>query len=259
MVYTLFLTYFNSLKNIISLYKAYNNSFLSYKRINNLLNIKDSCDGNKSIKSIDNIEFIDVSYTCNNNKILSKFNIDINRGDYILLFGESGKGKSTIFKILNKDIVNNSGKILINNININEVKESSIKNNICLISQKEYIFTDSLKNNILMYKNAKKVEIEKALKVSTLDKVLKKKNINLDYIIEENGINLSGGERQKLLIARALLRETDMIVFDETMNEIDVETERKILENIKNEYKKTIVLISHRLNNKDLFNKVIEI
>ena len=110
-----------------------------------------------------------------------------------------------------------------------------------------------------MYKNAKKVEIEKALKVSTLDKVLKKKNINLDYIIEENGINLSGGERQKLLIARALLRETDMIVFDETMNEIDVETERKILENIKNEYKKTIVLISHRLNNKDLFNKVIEI
>lgn len=259
MIYSLFMIYFNSLKNIVTLYKAYNNSYLSFKKINNLLSIDDRKDGNSLIKNIENIVFNNVSYSFNNHKVLNKFCLNINKGDYILLYGESGKGKSTVFKLLNKDIICSSGDIFINSININDLKESSIKNNICLISQKEYIFTDSLKNNILMYKNVKSKEIEKALKVSMLDKVIKKKNINLDYIIEENGINLSGGERQKLLIARALVRDTKMIVFDETMNEIDIETERIIIENIKKEYDKTIVLISHRLNNKDLFSKVIEI
>ena len=88
-----------------------------------------------------------------------------------------------------------------------------------------------------------------------IDKLLKKRNINLDYILEENGHNLSGGEREKIIIARALLRKTDYIVFDCSMEELDIKTERKIIENIKNEYDKTIILVYHRTANEDLFNK----
>ena len=259
MIYTLFILYFNSLKNMLSLYKTYNNSKLSYKRINNLLNVEYKTEGYKVIKDVDSITFNDISYSYDNNKILSKFNLCINKGDYMLISGDSGKGKSTIFKLLNKDLDLDGGNIFINDIDIKDLKNNSIKNNICYVSQNEYIFTDSIKNNIMMYKNIKSKEVEKVLKVTLLDKTLKKKNINLDYILEENGSNLSGGERQKILIARSLLRGTNVIVFDETMNEIDTKSERKIIENIKTEYKKTIVLISHRLDNCDLFNKRVEV
>ena len=108
-----------------------------------------------------------------------------------------------------------------------------------------------------MYKNVKKKELDKVLKITLLDKVLKDRNISLDYILEENGHNLSGGERQKILLARTLLRNTDFIILDETMNEIDIESERRIIENIKTEYDKTLILISHRKSNNDLFNKTV--
>ena len=88
----------------------------------------------------------------------------------------------------------------------------------------------------------------------------KKNNINSYYILEENGLNLSNGERKRLLIARSLLKRSNLIIFDESFNEIDVETERKILNNIfKNYPEKKIIMISHRLNNKDLFDKCYEL
>ena len=147
--------------------------------------------------------------------------------------------------------------IFIDDIDINDIKESSIKNNICYVSQDEHIFNDSIRNNILLYKNVSSKELYKVLRVTELDKILKNKNISLDYILEENGHNLSGGERQKILLARTLLRKIDFIIFDETTSEIDIETERKILNNIKTEYNKTIVFISHRDSNIDLFNKKV--
>ena len=153
--------------------------------------------------------------------IISKLNMNIKKGDFIFVSGGSGKGKTTIFKILIKELLLTKGNIYINNININEISSSSIRNNICYVSQNEHIFNDSIKNNILMYRNANNKEVLKALKVSTLDKVLKNKKISLDYLLENNGHNLSGGEKQKIIIARSLLRKTDLIIFDETMNEID--------------------------------------
>ena len=87
-----------------------------------------------------------------------------------------------------------------------------------------------------------------------------KNNINSYYILEENGLNLSKGERKRLLIARSLLKGSDLVIFDESFNEIDVETERKILNNIfKNYPEKKVIMISHRLNNKDLFDKCYEL
>ena len=160
---------------------------------------------------------------------------------------------------ISKELELKEGNIYINDVDLNEIKINSIRNNICYVSQNEYIFNDSLKNNITMYKNIKSKDLDRVLRVTMLDKVIKKRNINVDFILEENGHNLSAGERQKIIIARALLRDTNFIIFDETMNEIDIESERKILERIITEYKKSVVLVSHRNTNIDLFNKRVKV
>ena len=92
-----------------------------------------------------------------------------------------------------------------------------------------------------------------------IDKMLKDRNIDINFILEENGQNISGGEKQKILLARSLLRNKKILILDETMNEIDVNSEREIIKNIKTEYKITLILISHRNINSDLFDKVINI
>lgn len=255
MIYSIFILYFNSIKNLILLDKSFIDSKISFKRINTLLNTHTDEEEGIIVKSIDKISFKNITYSYNDNKILDHVSFDINKGDYMLIEGRSGKGKSTLFKLLNKELELKEGNIYINDKDIKTIKNKSIKNKICYVSQNEYLFNDTIKNNILMYKNVKKKELDKVLRITMLDKVLKVRNISIDYLLEENGHNLSGGERQKILLARTLLRNTDFIILDETMNEIDIESERKIIENIKAEYNKTLVLISHRKSNMDLFNK----
>jgi len=255
MLYTLLTTYFSSLNNITILLRKYMDANISFKRLNNLLNYDINEESDKVIRDIQNIKINNINYKINNKSLLCNFSLNINKGDNVFISGENGVGKSTIFKILNKNINIKKNNIFINNIDINDIKESSIKNNICYVSQNEYIFNDTIKNNILLYKNVSNKELRKVLKVTELDKILKNKNIDLNYILEENGHNLSGGERQKILLARTLLRKIDFIIFDETTSEIDTETERKILNNIKTEYNKTMILISHRESNIDLFDK----
>lgn len=257
MIYSMFILYFSSIKNLIILDKSYIESNISFKRIHTLLNIDNKKEEGVIIKKINSIVFENISYSYNETKVLNNINLEINKGDFLLVEGRSGRGKSTIFKLLNKELELKEGNILINNKDIKNIKSNSIKNNICYVSQNEYLFNDSIKNNIVMYKNVKKKELDKVLKITLLDKVLKDRNISLDYILEENGHNLSGGERQKVLLARTLLRNTDFIILDETMNEIDIESERRIIENIKTEYDKTLILISHRKSNNDLFNKTV--
>lgn len=257
MIYSMFILYFSSIKNLIILDKSFIESNISFKRIHTLLNIDNKKEEGVIIKKINSIVFENISYSYNETKVLNNINLEINKGDFLLVEGRSGRGKSTIFKLLNKELELKEGNILINNKDIKNIKSNSIKNNICYVSQNEYLFNDSIKNNIVMYKNVKKKELDKVLRITMLDKVLKDRNISLDYILEENGHNLSGGERQKVLLARTLLRNTDFIILDETMNEIDIESERRIIENIKTEYDKTLVLISHRKSNNDLFNKTV--
>ena len=255
MLFAMLTTYFSSLNNITLLIRKYIDANISFKRLNSLLNFEIVDDNNKVIKDIQNIRFNNINIKTNNKVLIRDFSLDINKGDNIFITGKNGVGKSTLCKLLIKNINIKDNNIFINNIDINNIKESSIKNNICYVSQDEYIFTDTIKNNILLYKNASKKELKKVLKVTELDKMLKQKRIDLNYMLNENGHNLSGGEKQKILLARTLLRKTNFIILDETTSEIDIETERKILNNIKTEYNKTILFISHRDSNKDLFNK----
>ena len=149
--------------------------------------------------------------------------------------------------------------IKVNGIDINALSRENIIDNICLVSQNEYIFTDTILNNIKMYDDVSKEELEKVIKITKIDEILKKRGITLDFLLEENGHNLSGGERQRIILARTLLKNKKIIILDETMNELDIESEREILKKIKTEYNITLILISHRDNNSDLFDKVIRV
>ena len=104
-----------------------------------------------------------------------------------------------------------------------------------------------------------KKELEKVIRITGIDKFLKEKNISLNFLLEENGHNISGGERQRILLARALLQNKKILILDETTNGIDILSEENIVRKVKEEYDVTLILISHRYDNLKLFNKVFEI
>ena len=252
---------FISLKNIISLDQTIIESKNSYKRLKSFFYESVIKQNSDKLSFSNNIEFNNLNFSYNDsNVILNNINFNINKGEFVFINGKSGKGKSTIFKLLTKQLECEENMIKIDNTDINKISRENIIDNICMMSQNEYIFTDSILNNIRLFKRANKKEIDKVIRITNVNKILEDKKINLDFLLEENGHNISGGERQKILLARALLRNKKILILDETTSEIDIDSEREILKKIKTEYKNlTLILISHRLNNSDLFNKVIKI
>ena len=146
------------------------------------------------------------------------------------------------------------GEIKINDVGISNLKNNFIRSKITYVSGNEKLFTDTIYNNLSIV-NSNKEKIDKVLKICQINDFLKNKKVDSNYVIDNLSNNLSGGEKNKILIARALLKESKIIIFDECFNEIDIKTERKILKDIMNNYDITIVFISHRNNNIDLFNK----
>ena len=176
--------------------------------------------------------------------------LKIDSGKTYGIVGKSGSGKTTIFNLLNKLYNVNSGKILIDNIDINELSCSSLRDNISIINQNPYIFNFSIKDNLLLVKNdATMDEIREACKLACIDDYIMNLPEKYNTIIGENGVTLSGGERQRLAIARALLMKTKIILFDEATSALDNETQNNInkaIKNLKGDY--TILIIAHRLS-----------
>ena len=143
-----------------------------------------------------------------------------------------------------------SGEILIDDVNINELDKDTIRGNITVISQSPYIFNMSIKDNLKLVKlNLTNKEMKEALKTAYLDNFIQSLPDKYDTVLGENGITLSGGQKQRLAIARALIQKTEIILFDEATSALDNETQEKItkaINNMKREY--TIMIIAHRLS-----------
>ena len=250
--------YFLSFKNIVSLDNLFINAKNSYKRLENFF-VKENIIKDYGLIFKDKIEFKNVSFKYNCHSYIDNINFTINKNDFVFIKGPSGVGKSTIFKLLIKELNPNKGSILIDNVNIDELSFKDITDNICFVSQDEIIFTGTILDNIRLYKDVKNEELEKVIKVTGIDKFLKEKNISLNFLLEENGHNVSDGERKRILLARALLQNKKILILDETTNGIDVLSEENIVRKVKEEYDVTLILISHRYDNLKLFNKVFEI
>ena len=211
---------------------------------------KDS-DTNLDLKNGD-IEFNNVSFKYNDeeNKILNGVNLHLAGGKMTALVGHSGAGKSTMLNLIPRFYDPKEGDILIDGQSIYKTRISSLRSNISLVSQDITLFDDTIKNNILYANfNASDEEVKEAARLSFADEFINQLPKKYETIIGENGTRLSGGEKQRLSIARALLKKSKIILLDEATSSLDAETEHKIQEAINILTKnRTTIVIAHRLS-----------
>ena len=205
----------------------------------------------KSFKDV-NIKLKDVSFSYDGKRnVLNNINMDISKGGVVAIVGESGSGKSTIASLILNEHKVSSGEILINNTNIETINRDSIYKNLALVSTNSHIFNGTILDNLLIgKKDATDEEIENALKLGRLNDFVSGLKDGLLTDVGQAGSSLSGGQKQRLALARAILADRQMIIFDEATSNIDVESEKSIWEAIYELSKaKTILVISHRLLN----------
>jgi subfamily B ATP-binding cassette protein MsbA len=214
--------------------------------------IIDKNDVKKLILKIGQIDFenVDFSYSETENKILNNLNLNIPGQKMTALVGSSGAGKSTILNLIPRLYNISKGDIKIDNQSIYNSTILSVRKNISLVSQDTTLFDDTIKNNIA-YANmdASQEEIIQAAKYSFANDFIQKLPMQYDTIIGENGVRLSGGEKQRLSIARAILKKSPIILLDEATSSLDAETEDKIQKAINFLIKgRTAIVIAHRLS-----------
>ena len=196
-------------------------------------------------------ENINFSYNINeNNKTLSSINIEFKGGKMTSLVGHSGSGKSTILNLIPRFYDPQSGDIKIDDQSIYQSTIKSIRGEVSMVSQETTLFDDTIKNNIKYAKeNASDDEVYKVAKLSFCEEFINKLPNKFETLIGENGVRLSGGEKQRLSIARAMLKKSSIILLDEATSSLDSETEEKIQEALKILTKnKTTIVIAHRLS-----------
>ena len=226
------------------------------KRILPVIDEKNKISDNEDDKELNftnaNIEFKNVKFNYKNeeNEVLKSISLNFMGGKTTSLVGSSGAGKSTILNLIPRFYDRTSGDITIDNQSIYKSKISSLRKRISLVSQDTTLFDDSIRNNIAYANlNAKDDEIIKAAEMSFASEFIEKLPKKYDTVIGESGVRLSGGEKQRLSIARAMLKESSIILLDEATSSLDSETEDKIQKAITTlTQNKTTIVIAHRLS-----------
>jgi ATP-binding cassette subfamily B protein len=196
------------------------------------------------------IEFKNIKFSFGNRVILKNLSFVVNPGHKVAIVGPTGAGKSTISKLLFRFYDPSSGAILIDNQNIKNVTQSSLRSNIGVVPQDTVLFNDTIKYNISYSKPGASIEeINKAAKLSSIDRFIANLEIGYDTIVGERGLKLSGGEKQRVAIARALLKNPKIFIFDEATSALDSKTEKSIEKSLKKlSNKNTTLVIAHRLS-----------
>lgn len=242
--------FFIPMRQLGSFFHIAMNGMAASDKIFNLLDIKEENSAREKITDNTDIECSNLSFSYDENREILHF-IDMNfkKGSFTAIVGRSGCGKSTIASILtgkNKDF---RGSVTIGDIPINEISEDSLMKSITYIGHNSYIFKGTVRENLLMAGNAADDKLWQVLEQVNLANFLKSEN-GLDTFINEKASNISGGQRQRLALARALLYNSEIYIFDEATSNIDIESENDIMEQIvKLAKNRTVILISHRLAN----------
>lgn len=264
-LYQTFFSYFHSsFQNLITLVEDYSSYKVALDRVEELFMItKDNFQNHFFYLPYDlkgDIVYQNLTYKIGSKELFHHLNLTIRRGEKVLLYGESGSGKSTLLKMLLRYIEVDYQTISIHNIDINHYHLENIRSYITYVTSNEYLYTDTLKNNITMYKEIPEEKFKIVCKICLVEDIIKNTISSYDTLIEENGFNFSNGERQRIILARSLLRDSNIYIFDEALAGIDIIKEKKILENIFQYLPdKTIIVISHRFNNKKIFDRVLKL
>ena len=247
---------YQPVRSLATVNMGINQGLQAAKRILPIIDIKNQIVEKENSKKINissgNIKFNNIffRYDSAERQILNSINMDIKGGEMTSLVGHSGAGKSSILNLIPRFYDADSGEINIDNQSIYESTISSLRSNISLVTQDTTLFDDTVKNNIAYANlNATDEEIHQAAKLSFSEEFISKLPKKYDTLIGENGVRLSGGEKQRLSIARAMLKKSKIILLDEATSSLDSETESKIQEAIKYLTKgRTTLVIAHRLS-----------
>lgn len=247
-----------ALGNFINVYQQ---ADASMDRIDNILDYKDDLDLNEDYKKVSDIESVkfenySFKYPYSEENALKDISFEIKKNMRVAIVGKTGSGKSTILKQF-LFLYPRQDEFKINGKNTNLINLKSARDNIAYVSQKSMIFSDTIKNNIKLSKiDASDEEVVNASKSADIYKDIVIFPDGFDTLCGENGLSLSGGQKQRISIARALLKDSNLVVLDDCLSALDTQTEKNILRELK-KLKKTVILSTHRLNQIDDFDLII--
>ncbi len=242
-------TMLNYFQNILYAVEGINSFLVPSRRIKEFLDLNEEnliCK-NKVTPNYKKIQFKNVSVKFDNQTVLQNLNFVINKGEDIYLVGSNGSGKSILTKLL-LGFIPYEGNILIDNIELRDLHKAKLRENIGLCFQTPYIFSDTIKNNIDCYENQNIDKIKEVCKICELDKEIQALANNYDELLGERGINLSGGQKQRINIARLLIQNKKILIFDDVLSKLDNNTKNKIVENLNKKFPDNInIFITHDL------------
>jgi ABC-type bacteriocin/lantibiotic exporter with double-glycine peptidase domain len=250
--------YFEPLKNIVDSIPKYSFMKASITKINDFLGVRAEILGEKTSTDGYDISINNLNYSYNKyQNVLKSVNLNIKEGEFVLLQGASGSGKSTLCSILNKYITDYTGDILFGKMNYKDLSIKTIRDNIVYVGQNENIFTGSIKENITFGHEVSDLDFNKVCNICKVDDIAYKKTFSYESLIGSDEGNISGGEKQRIILARAVLKNFNVLILDEALSEVDIKLELEILKSIRENYKdKTIIYISHKKYS-NIFDKVI--
>jgi ATP-binding cassette subfamily B multidrug efflux pump len=226
----------------------------SQKRLNEFLKIEPEIKNNNQNKSIieGSIAFQNVSYTYDDTNIqaLKNISFSVKKGETLAILGKTGSGKSTILSLISRMYDVSSGQVTIDSAEISTLNLFDLRNSIGIVPQDAFLFSDSINNNIKFGKeNATDQEVQAAAKSAVVHDNIMGFNKKYETVLGERGITLSGGQKQRVSIARAIIKNSPILLFDDCLSAVDTETEEAILSNLNAICKdKTTIIVSHRIS-----------
>lgn len=254
-----YILYYNYFKECVYYFITFNVSYgylkLVIDRINGVYYLK-NYDKSKGLEfKNDDIIINDLSYSYGLNKVFDKINYKIKVGSKVLIKGNNGSGKSTLINILTKNIDDYNGKVSIG-YDIRDISYNSYLEHISYVNQDSGLFEDSIINNIVLNNETDNNKLDEIIKILNLDEVIKNKERGINTLIKDN---FSGGEKQKIIIARCLYKCSDIMVFDEAFSEISSNDRINIINKINDVYRdKTIIYVNH-FNDNIKYDQILEI
>ncbi len=223
---------------------------VSLERVNEVMNQEEELDevSLKTIQDIESIEFRGLNFSYNDQPFLKDIAFKTNMGSTLGITGKTASGKTSLTSLILK--FNKADNLYINNIDVNLINKSSIRSKILYVPQEPIIFSGTIKDNLSFFsENFDSIRAQTSLKVSRFLMDVEKMPDGLDTIVGERGLSLSGGQRQRLSIARAIYQSPQVLIIDDTLSSLDVDTELNIIKNIKSHYKdKILIIVSSRIS-----------
>ncbi len=249
---------------LVSLIMRYDKTMLSLSNLDEIMKMpvekenknyisRPNLNGNIELKNVD------FSYRESNFKILKNLNLTIKKGEKVAILGKIGSGKSTILKLIMNLYEPKNGSVLVDDVDVRQIDPIDLRSAIGMVPQEPFLFMGTIKDNITIGEQyVSDEELLEVSKVAGLDEFLGKHEAGFDLLVGERGEGLSGGEKQSVTLARALISDPNFLILDEPTNSMDSQTERAFIENLKRViFDKTLIIVTHKTSILELVDRVI--